>query len=140
MNSHWHPDLQIRKLEDWLVEARMVYAVQPVPYQRWLEFNTLRDGLEINDHPIFFLGFSYQAVKWALDYLIREDRLAYILAHWHAEPSHSTEQQLNQLRELAKVRSDGQSGLERLYELLIVCSGPFRPWSQLQGLRPYIEV
>lgn len=140
MSSHWHPDLKVRKIEDWLIEARLVYSVHDISYQNWIEFNTLRDGLEIGDEPIYFIANQPEAIEWAAEYLARSSLFPALLAYWQATPTSDAAGMMAQLRELAESRPSGQSGQDRLYELLTVRAGPFRSWSALEGLRPHVEV
>lgn len=140
MSAHWHPDIQVARLEPWLVGIRLVYHPQHMPYTHWPEFNTLRDSLDLGDEPIWVIDKTPEAVDWALDHLRESGDLANVLAHWGVNPSKSRADQIRQLKKLAEQRPDGQSGLDRIYELVTIRRGPFRPWSVTQGLSPYIEV
>lgn len=140
MSTHWHPDLKVDRLEDWLIEIRLVYKPHSIPFTRWPQFNTLRDNLDIQDDPIWVIDMTEEAVDWALGYLRESESLATILSRWGIEPAPGRAAQLEQLKELAELRPDSQSGLERIYEVLTIRRGPFRPWSVLRGMAPYVEM
>lgn len=104
-----------------------------------MEFNTLRDGLEIADEPLYFLSQCQEALDWAIEYLADHKGLAAIVSRWGLTPAQTAEDQIVQLHELISLEAD-KDPAERLYEILTVRSGPFRPWGALQGLQPYVEV
>jgi hypothetical protein len=138
--SNWHPDLQVTQLEPWLVEIRTVYSVHPVKFSKWMEWHTLRDSLDLGDDPLWIIDCNRQAIEWSLKHLVRSSSLPAILRRWRVEPLPSLEAQLGQLHDLASLRPESQSAMERVYELITVRQGPFRPWRVLAGLRPNVEV
>lgn len=140
MSTHWHPDLKVERLEEWLVSIRVVYRPHSTPFTKWPEFNTLRDNLDIEEEPIWVIDMTEEAVDWALELLREHGGLGSILSRWGLDIEEHREDQLKQLAELVEKRPANQSALERIYEIITIRRGPFRPWSVLRGLSPYVEL